>query len=344
MRVKINKMRLLVFAAVQISSAPFVYSGETVMTTSDQNSSGPGPTYGNGLEVVIQPGTTVTLTTGADKGVVSVVYTCSSGVSKTSDTGAGTQQEVAVFSFDSTTYGKINTININVSHTDDNDSDCNGQEGDVTFTICIPKITVPLVTLADTKNWIYWQKFYTHQTITGCDDFSQINFQQQLDTYTAQEQPGATAYSTSGLTGVYNNSNGWANDGAGLAPWLHPNTGIWQVNSSNNSTALINNSTDLDHHSTGPDTYNDVIVAGQDYSCANFWTHSAYFKDCIQRTTDSVVLSGCEFDWGYTWDNANWPWPNPPSAPAADSPSSYGGTGNLPSNHGEYTVYGITSP
>src|ERR1700722_11246499 len=181
--------KLLICMAIQLSTSVLLHAGYITMTTSDS-----APTYNESntpphSEVVIGTSTgngasttTVTLTTTCTNGTVSVSYTPSSGVTKSSDTGSGTTSETAVFGFNSATVGVVNTIKATVTQSGAYEAPLNntitcvpnfnypGASGTtITFTICVPKITVPIYNAG--YNDFYEGYFLTQPTISGCDDF-----------------------------------------------------------------------------------------------------------------------------------------------------------------------------
>jgi hypothetical protein len=104
----------------------------------------------------------------------------------------------------------------------------------------------------------------------------------------------------------------------------------------------------------GPDTHNfgnlksySFPYDGSTYMYAELASISCSFQDKMQRLPDDANPG--EYDWGYTWNNNNDTWPNPPSPSsitvdgtnAGYTEAAYGGA--IPEqNQGQYTTSNIT--
>jgi hypothetical protein len=119
------------------------YAGTTTMTASNHGSV-------NNKTVVVVQGDTVTLTTTTENAQAFVSYSfSSSGVTgPSSDIALPGTPAIDAFSFDSTTEGQSNTIEVNTYHDaqDASGAFCTPGTADSTFTIIVPQVTTANIT------------------------------------------------------------------------------------------------------------------------------------------------------------------------------------------------------
>jgi hypothetical protein len=352
-------MFILASLCVQIMFIESTYAGTTVISTSDS-----APTYsghgGHSNEVVTASNQTITLTTTCTNGTVSVTYTVSPTGGLTAmpsyPSGSGSSTETDVFYCGSAAIGQVNSISLNVTHTGSASSGtCQSGAGNTpTFYACIPVATAPLN--GTPYNYFYEGDFQTIPTISGCDDFSQIQWTQQIK--------GKTTYTTYSGTAVNPTSPNYANTGTSYVADVNMD---WQSPSSSPGTNQIaftisgNNATSqyVDDHMTGT-TYSNVpsiLIDGNYYDyyilCNVF---SSQFEEQLRRTADSKPLTASDYNWGYTWDNLNTQWTGATTpvtvsqfttamaTTPASTTAAFGGR-SRGTNTGEFTgVTGITLP
>jgi len=358
---------LPIYFVMQLSMASWLHAGYITLTTTD---SAPTYSYSNNppsSEVVVgtstgqgAPTTLVTLTTTCSNGTIAVTYTQSNGITKMSgsDMGSGTKLQTTVFSLGSGTVGKVNTITatvvqsgatetgtdipcpVNFKSKYDGPPKHNASHNIITFTICVPKVSAPKANTA--TNTFTQFSFRVQPTIVGCDDFSQIQWTQQIVGSTTIQDFSGNNYP---VTLPYYADTGGTYTNDQNMDWQSPSTTGAVTFTISGTTAAMLNPSDL-HQYVVPDIdQKSVVINSVTYQYAALIPIASYsFKDEIRRAADSASLG--EFDWGSTWDNNNQSWSNrtntndPPTYSQYESATlntsgAYGGT--LGTTTGEFS-------
>ena len=336
-------LRVLALACLCVSLILIIsaYAGQTVITTSDS-----APTYGTASnEVVIPPDQTVTLkTTWTVGGVSPITYTCTpSGglVMMPSYPTSTSTSEVAMFSVTSTGFGTVNDIGLKIIRTGVA-ANCSKSSGNMpTFVVCVPQVTEALAIGFFDLNNFYGYQFETVQTISGCDDFKQIEAEQDINsstyrttfTGTPTQVPNSSNSPVANTGGAFT-ADVFSNDsGTFPATWLSPATASYIVVSGSIATAN-------DVHSWMPPPYTIGIGSGippPQYYYIQIMSKNAQFNERIRRTTGMTELTASECTWGYVWNNTNCTWTgatSPSLAAWTSAESNIGNTGYTSSAFG----------
>ncbi|HEY1646072.1 MAG TPA: hypothetical protein VGF75_06975 [Candidatus Saccharimonadales bacterium] len=211
--------------------------------------------------------------------------------------------ETDIFYFATAGFGAVNSIAINVSHTGSGASGiCTAGPGNTpTFYVCCPKVGINLTNFGNTY---IEQLFDTQPTIQGCDDFTQVQFQQVLDCTSNSTTYTGTVVPDTGDGGIYNTSGNYTVDIYGGTQWSWATVGGGTMFSTSGQTAQL---IPYDVHGNG-NAYGNFMSGGTTYYYAKLASMNAAFKDQLRRTTGTTELSACEYNWGYIWNNSNATW------------------------------------
>jgi hypothetical protein len=259
---------------------------------------------------------------------------------------------VARFKFLTDSIGNVNTISIpvaNIVHYTNGVICSPTSGGNMTFYICVPKVTASRPTGDTTTNTFESAVFNDIVTISGCDNFNQIQWIQTLtDNQNYTDYSGTShnvANYTSGTTDWPTNHSGWVSPGG---------TPGWSFSISGYTATLspVDQHGDSSVSSTG--TF-QIGGTGTVYYYTELSSIACTFQDKLCRTGNQTNIL-TEYDWTYSWDNHNIAWPTSPNSPTmaqymAAKPGNtsgvYGGTARSGSGAtaGEWTnVTNITVP
>jgi hypothetical protein len=304
-------------AMIHMALGHLAHAGETTITTSDN-----APSYNKQTEVVTGHNVLVALDTKCTigNGTVNNIYTPSSaGITMYPDfpTGENSTEEKALFLFDNTTIGRVNTIKVHVTHDDNypDGSPCLPKGQDFTFVVCLPAVSVAVTGTIANISSLYF--FEDNVTIEGIDDPTQIEFQQLITATSINTTPTGAAYQ-SGVGAPYNcyNQIDW--------PWkVRPNP-------------------NPDEQHWGPFSGLPIKIEGNIYSYGLLAYTKNDFTVEVSRLNDTTNPI-CSFTWGYQWDNYNSLWTgSTPSEPAGLGTVVLQGQGTTVTPGEFYGIYGIS--
>jgi hypothetical protein len=204
-----------------------VYAGQTVLSTTDS-----APTYdghgGKANEVVTAADKDIIVTTTWTNGTVtlgtpSYVLTPSGGlVMMDTYPSVNATSEVAMFSVASAGIGQVNHISLTITHSGSGYNTTCTTNDTQDFYACVPKITAARAPGDTTKNTFETSDFKDIVTISGCDDFSQIEWVQMLTDNENYSDYSGTAHNVynygSGTIDWPTSNSGWGSPG-GTTGW-----------------------------------------------------------------------------------------------------------------------------